>query len=395
MSTFRCVLSLVLIVAIVGCRPKAKPAMDFNAPLPPGKMALRKIPMERWPDFSGQMTGQVALLTSIDNSLKYLAAPSSKNFFPYDDVDHPRAVATLRAMRQIAAQSNPDWNQELRQKFEVYQSIGAPMPDGTGYSGQVLFTGYHTPTYKASRTRTGPYQWPLYKRPKDAPPMGSAAPVTKLTRAQIDVNPSPFAGNELVFLASRWEGYVIQIQGSARLLLADNSILEIGYAGVNSHEHFAVVQRMVDEGAIPRDQMNLKGMAGYFAAHPEMMDKYLNLNPRYVFFTERPGGPFGSLNVPITPFASIATDKGVYPRAMPAFLVVPIPTAGGGPAAPHRGFMLDQDTGGAIRAAGRCDIYMGRGSEAEARAGHQLHEGQLYYIAVRTELVGQYIAADK
>ena len=27
--------------------------------------------------------------------------------------------------------------------------------------------GYYTPTYNASLTRTGPYQWPLYKRPAD------------------------------------------------------------------------------------------------------------------------------------------------------------------------------------------------------------------------------------
>jgi membrane-bound lytic murein transglycosylase A len=113
------------------------------------------------------------------------------------------------------------------------------------------------------------------------------------------------------------------------------------------------------------------------------MDKYLNLNQRYVFFTERPGGPFGSLNVPVTAFATIATDKSVYPRAMPAFLVAPIPAATGGVRG-YRGFMLDQDTGGAIRAAGRTDIYMGVGPQAEQLAGQQLHAGELYYLAVKS-----------
>jgi membrane-bound lytic murein transglycosylase A len=51
------------------------------------------------------------------------------------------------------------------------------------------------------------------------------------------------------------------------------------------------------------------------------------------------------------------------------------------------GFMLDQDTGGAIRASGRCDIYMGIGPDAEAMAGHETQRGQLYYLAIRPELM--------
>ncbi len=51
--------------------------------------------------------------------------------------------------------------------------------------------------------------------------------------------------------------------------------------------------------------------------------------------------------------------------------------------------MLDQDTGGAIRAAGRCDIYMGIGEHAEQLSGRQLNPGQLYYLAIRPELMNQ------
>ena len=76
--------------------------------------------------------------------------------------------------------------------------------------------------------------------------------------------------------------------------------------------------------------------------------------------------------------ATIATDKSVYPRAMPAFLNVGIPGKSG-----YRGYMMVQDTGGAIRAAGRADIYMGTGPGAEEVAGRQLNEGELYYIAVK------------
>src|SRR5690606_24739970 len=133
-----------------------------------------------------------------------------------------------------------------------------------------------------------------------------------------------------------------------------------------------------------------KRLKAYFEANPAAMDKYLWLNNRYVFFTERPGGPFGALNVPVTPFATIATDKSVYPRAMPAFLEVPMPINETGQTTAFSGFMLDQDRGGAIRAAGRCDIYMGIGPAAERIAGHQLHQGALYYIALKPEFIKDY-----
>ena len=49
------------------------------------------------------------------------------------------------------------------------------------------------------------------------------------------------------------------------------------------------------------------------------------------------------------------------------------------------GFALDQDTGGAIRAAGRCDVYMGVGDYAGELAGKTYREGQLYYLFIKPD----------
>jgi membrane-bound lytic murein transglycosylase A len=115
--------------------------------------------------------------------------------------------------------------------------------------------------------------------------------------------------------------------------------------------------------------------------------------------------------VPVTPLATIATDKDVYPWAMPAFVSTRVPSvavaaaggatggaatggaAGGGSLepVPYRGFLLDQDAGGAIRAAGRADLYMGIGPQAEQAAGHQVYPGELYYLAIKPDLVPQYL----
>jgi len=185
------------------------------------------------------------------------------------------------------------------------------------------------------------------------------------------------------------------VQGSGRLRLPDGSIYEVGFAGDNGYPYASAGERMVADGVLTADQLSLKSMGDYFAQHPGDMDKYLATNPRTVFFAERKGGPYGSLNVPVTPLASIATDKedhDIYPRAMAAFLVVTMPSAGG-QTQPFRGFMLDQDTGGAIRASGRCDIYMGIGDAAADLAGRELTEGQMYYIAIKPELIGKYVQA--
>ncbi len=417
---------LIAIVVTAGCRPKrppeaAAPKIDYTAPLPPGEMALRKIPPAEYPDFSRSLAGmnRADLRRSINNSLAYLKHPASERSYPYLDISHDRAVASLRAFLAMLDQNPPvaanRFNAQIAVTFEVYQSIGAPMPDGSGYTGKVLFTGYFTPTYDASLTRGGPYQWPIYKRPADlitnddgenaSRKTADGQTVPYYTRREIESG--ALAGQELAWVTSRWNAYVITIQGSARLRLTDGKILEVGYAGINGRPYPTVSpgQKMIADGLIPADQMSNQAMRRYFEQHPGAMDKYLWLNDRTVFFTERPGGPYGSLNVPVTPFCSIATDKKVYPPAMLAFASVPIPLAenefpgSGAPASgntrPFDGFLLDQDKGGAIRSAGRCDIFMGIGEKAEQTAGHQLNPGELYYLAVKPELVGQYLPAGR
>jgi len=46
-------------------------------------------------------------------------------------------------------------------------------------------------------------------------------------------------------------------------------------------------------------------------------------------------------------------------------------------------YVLDQDTGGAIRGAGRVDLFMGTGTLAGDRAGLINTTGQLYYLLLK------------
>lgn len=399
--------ALLLAILAGGCRPKppappAQQAIDYGAPLPEGEVALRKIDPQQYPDFSAALTGANLdeLKRSTDNSLAYLSRPSSRKAYPYLDVTHERAVASLRAFRRLLdrgpfAATSQDLNRLITDQFEVYQSIGAPRPDGSGYTNEVLFTGYFTPTYDASVTRGGPYQYPLYKRPPDLVTDESGDTASRktdqgvlpyYTRQDIEAG-GKLAGQELAWVTSRWNAYVITVQGSARLRMPDGRIMEVGYAGTNGYPYTSPGRQMVKDGLIPQDQLSFETMRRYFEQHPEAMDKYLWMNQRTTFFTETHGGPFGSLNVPVTAFATIATDKKVYPPAMVAMVLAP--TSYSGTSLAGR-FMLDQDRGGAIRSAGRCDIYMGIGQSAEQMSGRQLSAGKLCYLFLKPELVRQF-----
>jgi membrane-bound lytic murein transglycosylase A len=399
----------LLVFSLLGCQPKKPPQVqsskiDYAAPLPEGQVALRKIDPSEYPDFSpGLMSVDLdALKRSVDHSIAYFTRAGSAKAYPYLDITHERAIASLRAFRQLLEQgpfrgTSQELNAMIAQRFEVYQSVGAPSPDGSGYTNAVLFTGYFTPTYDASLTRGGAYQWPLYKRPADlvtdalgekAGRKSDAGMVPYYTRQDIEGG-NLLAGQELVWLTTRWNAYVVTVQGSGRLRMPDGKIMEVGYAGTNGYGYTSPGLKMVADGLIPRDQLNFNSMRQYFDAHPEALDKYLWINQRTTFFTETRGGPFGSLNVPVTAFASIATDKKVYPAGMVAFIDARASYAG---KSLDGRFMLDQDRGGAIRSAGRADIYMGIGQTAEQLSGYQLSPGKLYYLAIRPELVPQYAA---
>ena len=49
-------------------------------------------------------------------------------------------------------------------------------------------------------------------------------------------------------------------------------------------------------------------------------------------------------------------------------------------------FVFDQDTGSAIKGAGRVDIFFGTGDEAKNRAGYMNDFGDLYYILLKKKI---------
>ena len=111
------------------------------------------------------------------------------------------------------------------------------------------------------------------------------------------------------------------------------------------------------------------------------MAETLAENESYVFFTPIDGNPHGSLDVEVTGGRSLATDKTLFPRG--ALVAVTSETALGRDSAPVNRLYLDQDTGGAIRSAGRADLYLGIGEDAERVAGRTKIVGQMIYLFLK------------
>ena len=98
-------------------------------------------------------------------------------------------------------------------------------------------------------------------------------------------------------------------------------------------------------------------------------------------------GPLGNINVPLTPRRSIALDYRLFPKGALCFISCKKPVLDDNGEiddwTDFSRFVLNQDTGGAIRGAGRADIFWGQDQYAEIAAGHMKHEGELFMLIKR------------
>ncbi len=391
--------ALAVMTVMVGCKTAQEiEAPDYDKPLPPGEHALRRITDPSMiPDLTIACYDLNNLQDAIDNSLSYLSKPSSKQFFASGEITHERAVASLRALGSLLDRGlyGKELDTAIRSRFDFYQSVGCDD------KGTVLFTGYYTPIFNGSLKRTETYQYPLYKQPADLVKdekgeiLGQKRPDGSLvqypTRAQIESS-GMLKGTEIAWLSNPFEAYIAHVQGSAIIRQPNGELVTLGYAATNGHEYRSAAKKMLEDGIFGTEGMSLKAMIDYFKQHPQQVAKYTNINPRYVFFRLDEGKPRGSLNEEVIAFRSIATDKSIYPRGCIAFLktVLPRPVGNQVRKTAYTGFALDQDTGGAIRAPGRCDVYMGIGDQAGQMAGQTYEEGKLYYLFLKPTMMGTF-----
>ena len=280
----------------------------------------------------------------------------------------------------------------VRAEFDAYQSAGW---DGRG--GGVLFTGYCTPVLDGSLEPTAIYRYPLYALPPDLVKSEDGTILGRNTKNGIEPYPTrkeietsgmlDEQGLELVWVRDPLDAFIAHVNGSAFIRLSGpqgSRELRFGYAGKNGREYTSMGGELVKDGLISKEALSLGTLRAWAVQNPALVHEYMHRNNSYVFFAPIEGSPRGSLNLEVRAYRTLATDKSLFPRGGLVVVDTVLPMPGGG-YMPFEQVMLDQDTGGAIRTAGRADIYLGDGYEAERLAGTTRSEGQMYYLFLKQD----------
>ena len=319
-----------------------------------------------------------------------------------------RLIETLEAFLEILQQDLPieEFNNKISEEFVLYRV-------GTGKEKKVLFTGYYRPVIKASPVRTSVYRYPIYQMPKQGLQqvkykkgiqlIGTNTGIKRIresytenkawrrfTREDIDHKGAlKGQGLEVAWLKDDLERFFLHIQGSGMLEFTDGTRQSVGYQGSNQYSYTGIGKLMIRDGVIDISQGSMQGIKKYFSEHPQDISKYLYQNKRYIFFTlNEDEGPRGSGGGELVGGRSIATDKSIYPAGGLAFIKVRQPVLNDKNEIvrwqPISRFVVDQDTGSAIRGPGRGDLYFGTGQKAGAKAGHYHERGEVYYLIKRS-----------
>jgi len=353
-----------------------------------------------YPEFRDDMdTG--SLVSALQKNIQYLDRLDPQHIFYYGSqpVSCEHIKEGQEAFLKLLAE-NPDpeqLNRAIRDNFLVFRA------NGREGNRQVLFTGYFEPVYEAAFSPDDSFKYPVYGRPDDLITADLSLFKSELkgeriigrirgrqlipyySRYHIDEENALKGRNlEIAWLKDPVDVAFLQIQGSGRLRLRDGTTIHVGYSTSNGLAYRSIGKRLVDKGLMRIEDVSMQAIRKHLSENPNIVKDVLYYNPSYVFFQRLPTGPLGNIQVPLTPGRSLALDSKLFPKGALAFISCKKPSIN------DRGeitgwqdfsrFVVNQDTGGAIKGAGRADIFWGSGPYAETVAGHLKHEGELYLL---------------
>ena len=314
----------------------------------------------------------------------------------------------------------------VKENFDFYEVYG------DDDWGEVFITSYFEPVLKGSKRKTDKYSQPLYAVPGDLVNfhMGKFAnkfekmspikdqvldPKTNLSIVPGRIAPAynegtsknivPYYSREEIDgqgvlqgkkLELAWvdpvDAFFLQVQGSGTVRFPNGKEVRLGYAAKNGHPYVGIGRLLYHK--IPKEEMTMQALDKHLRSlSPEEMQKILFQNPSYVFFRVIEGRPVTHSGAEVVDGRTIATDKSFYPKGTLAFLEFPRPTFSDEfSTRPNTWvttsrFVLDQDTGGAIKGPHRVDLFWGTGEDAGQHAGVLKDWGKLYYLVPKDEFI--------
>jgi membrane-bound lytic murein transglycosylase A len=258
-----------------------------------------------------------------------------------------------------------------------------------------LLTGYYESELNGASFPGGPYQVPIYAKPRDLVTVslgrfradlegqrivgrvedGRLLPY--FTRQEIDDGALGMGDAELLWSDDPVDVFFLHIQGSGRVRMPDGSFRRIGFAASNGLDFTAIGRALLAEGKIPRNQASMQGIRAWLRDNPAEAAEMMQRNARYIFFRWIEGeGPIGAQGVPLTPGRSLAVDPKFLPFGAPLYLDTTWP----GGNKPLRRLVVAQDMGSAIKGPLRGDFFWGSGEAALKYAGGMKQKARFYLL---------------
>jgi membrane-bound lytic murein transglycosylase A len=304
------------------------------------------------------------------------------------------AELALRADRPDEREIRSFFSQQFA-AFRIRPDPGAnPYPHG-------FVTGYYEPEVLASPDRTVEFTEPVRGRPSDLNTHipGAVAAEVSQALATLGGSPAPYwsraeidgglsSAPVILWVRDAIELFMIQVQGSARVILPDGKRMRLVYDGRNGLPYESIGRILINEGHISPEQMSLDVLKNWVRSAGLEPGKpgraLLHRNPSYIFFrleddVEPADGPIGGEGVPLTALRSLAIDRSIWSYGLPFWVGGRLP----GPDASLVEFqrlMIAQDTGSAIVGAARGDIFYGSGDAAGQVAARVRHEVDMFVL---------------
>lgn len=386
-------------------------------------------PAASWPSLDDDLD-LPSLLRGLEENVRKLKEKPSQSLMKFGPREIPveRYVAALEGLLAAGREDKTGlrFREVLRKDFEPYEIYGR---DGWG---EVFITSYYEPLIEGALRPTRRFQQAIYGVPKDLieidvesfvkarPQLQALRSVMLEQRSQASTlrgrvvrkangsTPRAFAYPSRAEILEKglkglapvlaWvdpiDAFFLEIQGSGVIRLGDGSELAVGYAAQNGHPYTAVGRFLLDR--IPKEKMSIQAIESHLrSVSREEAQALMNENASFVFFrklTPQDGQTF--FGTKLIDGRSIATDQAYFPKGALAYVEFNRPVFQSGSTAepsgwqPTQRFVLDQDTGGAIRGPDRLDLYWGRGALAKQSAGVMRHPGRLVYFVPKTPPMG-------
>lgn len=275
-------------------------------------------------------------------------------------VDLAQLREYLTLLHDLSRQPPALFRAHLEKNFSIWK-----------YSEKGLCTGYFTPVYPASLSKTERFSHPIHLPPKDLH-------LRRLPREKIVAGALEGLGLELAWLDNPLDTYLIHVQGSAYLSLQNGESLHLGYADSNGRDYSSLGKWLIGRGDIAQADIGLPAIRDYYSRHLGKLREDLNRNERYIYFQTSKEVPRGKLGFAASAMHTLAVDTRdgfIYPPLLAILLI-------SDPSVEDPAILLGmvEDTGSAIVGPVRFDLYTGIGADAEKIAGTMIQRPECHFL---------------